>query len=133
LNGVLSELIDLVQDVKQAHLKVPANHALHRELDQLFVDLRSWAEHLAEEDRARGVSPLASMPSVAGRTPEILWPSGASDDEVRQTIAEHLRRLSEHVAQAKDNQDRDGRARSVLEQIQSELGSVLRRFTDAEG
>lgn len=43
--------------------------ALHAVLDQLFDELRSWARLLADQDRALGVSPLASMPTAAGRTP----------------------------------------------------------------
>lgn len=128
LNQVLSELIDLVQDVKQAHRKVPENHALHTELDGLFADLRTWAGNLMEEDQARGVSPLTSMPSVAGRVPANLWPSTASDDEVRHTITELLQALAEHVSVAL----RDGgdvRAQALLTQIQDELRAHIQQLS----
>jgi DNA-binding ferritin-like protein len=121
LNEVLSEVIDVVLDVKQAHRKVPETHALHAELDQLFDDLRAWTRLLVDEDEALGVSPLSRMPSVAGRTPPNLWPGNPSDDEVRRVVDEYLERLGQHVAGALAEQ-KDETARAVLAEVE---GGVL--------
>src|SRR3954464_6651968 len=118
LNEVLSEVIDLVQEVKQAHRKVPEAHALHAELDQLFVDMRTWAQLVAEHDEALGVSPLAMMPSVAGRKPANLWPGEATDDAVRTLIDDHLDRLEQHLRAVRTGGPDNARLREIVDDIE---------------
>jgi DNA-binding ferritin-like protein len=120
LNQVLSEVIDAVLDVKQAHRRVPETHALHAVLDQLFDDLRTWAQSLADQDEALGVSPLASMPTAASRTPPHSWHGAASDEEVRRVVGEHLDRLTQHLSTALAEQH-DDKVRAALAEVERGL------------
>ena len=124
VNDVLSEVIDVVMALRQAHHAVPESHELHGELDQLFSDARTWAELLVEADTARGVSALDYMPSVAGRQRPHLWHGQVSDDEVLGVVTGQLDRLAGHLRAALSEQD-DDRARDVLGRINAEMQSHL--------
>jgi len=129
LNQVLSEVIDAILDVRQANRRVPETQALHRMLDQLFADLRTWARLLADQDQALGVSPLASMPTAAGRTPSNPWHGTASNEEVRRIVGEHLDRLGSHLAAALAEQP-DDQVRAALTEV--EQGILAYRHTLSE-
>jgi DNA-binding ferritin-like protein len=120
LNEVLSEVIDVVLDVRQAHRRVPETHALHAVLDQLFDDLRTWTRLIVDQEHALGVSPLASMPSAAGRKPPYPWHGAASDDEVRRIVGQHLDRLGQHLAAALAEQQ-DDKVRAALGEVERGL------------
>jgi DNA-binding ferritin-like protein len=129
LNQVLSEVIDAILDVRQAHRRVPETQALHTELDQLFADLRTWARLLADQDQALGVSPLASMRSAAGRTPPNPWHGGASTEEVRRIVGEHLGRLGQHLSAALA-EPQDDNIRAALTEVERGILAHQRALSD---
>jgi DNA-binding ferritin-like protein len=129
LNQVLSEVIDAILDVRQAHRRVPETQPLHAELDQLFTDLRTWAGLLADQDQALGVSPLASMPSAADRTPPHPWHGAASNEEVRRIVGEHLDRLGQHLAAALAEQQ-DNKVRAALSEVERGVLAHRRALSD---
>ena len=117
LNQVLTELIDAVLDVRQAHRRVPETYALHALLDQLFADLRTWALLLADLHQALGASPLASMQCASGRTPQNPWHGAASNEEVRRIVGEHLDRLGHHLSAALAEEQND-KVRAALTDVE---------------
>lgn len=129
INQVLSEVIDAILDVKQAHRRVPETQALHAVLDQLFDDLRTWARLLADQDEALGVSPLASMPSGASRTPLNPWHGAASNAEVRRIVGEHLDRLARYLSAALAD-EQDDQIRAALTEVERGVLADTRALSD---
>ena len=122
-------MIDAILDVRQAGRRIPGTQALHGVLDRLFADLRTWAELLAEQDQALGVSPLASMSTGQGRTPPNPWHGGASDEEVRRIVGEHLDRLDGYLAAALAEQG-DDKVRAALTGVQLGILAYTRALSE---
>jgi DNA-binding ferritin-like protein len=129
LNQVLSDVIDAILDVRQAHRRVPETHALHALLDRLFADMRTWAWLLADQDQALGVSPLASMTGASVRTPPSSWHGAASDEEVRRIVGEHLDRLGQHLGAALAEQQ-DDKVRAALTEVERGILAYRRSLSE---
>ena len=84
---------------------------------------------LADQDQALGVSPLASMPSAAGRTPPHPWHGAASNEEVRRIVGEHLDRLGQHLSAALAEQQ-DDKVRAALTEVERGILAHRRAFSD---
>ncbi len=130
LNQALSDVIDTVLDVRQAHRRVPETHALHAVLDRLLDDMRTWAGLLMEQDQALGVSPLANMVSGAGRTPPHSWHGAASDEDVRRVVGEDLDRLGQHLSAALAEQH-DDKVRAALGEVERGLEIDRRALSES--
>lgn len=129
LNQVLSDVIDAILDVRQAHRRVPETHDLHALLDRLFADMRTWARLLADQDQALGVSPLASMTGASGRTPPSPWHGAASDEEVRRIVGEHLDRLGQHLGAALAERQ-DDKVRAALTEVNRGILAYSRALSE---
>ena len=127
LNEILSEVMDVVQDVKQANWRVSPNHSLHAELNELYDDVRAWAQRLILQDESLGVSPLTRIPSAEGRARPSL--GSMTDDEVRQLLGDHLARLDEHVAAALAKQHDPG-SQAALREIDAAVVAHRKALSD---
>ncbi len=98
LNRVLSEIVDVILEVKVALWRSKRTGGLHTELDQLLCDLRGWMTSLGDRDMILGVSPLSFMTSVAGREGPTLWRGDPTESEACSLVGDLLRDMNNHVA-----------------------------------
>jgi len=96
---------------------------------EMLADLRTWAQLLADQDQALGISPLASMASGASRTPPNPWHGAASNEEVRRIVGEHLDRLEHQLSVALAEQYGD-QTQAALTEIQQGILAHRRALSD---
>jgi hypothetical protein len=128
LSTVLDELIDLVQQVKQARWRFGSSVPLRDELDSLFDDVRSWARRLIEEEEDHGHSPLDSMRTASVRQSTLGISGIATAEDVRRALDGTLERVGEHLTRALALQ-----ADSELRAALTDVDDGLRRHRRALG
>lgn len=120
LQAMLDELIDVVQDVKQAHYVVAQRDPFHAELDALFDDLRTWAGELAARSAEAGGS-LGGMTTAAGHRPKALFPRERDDRTIAKALLGPLRQAEDHARSYRFVDLADGLDRHIsrLEEVAS--------------
>jgi DNA-binding ferritin-like protein len=132
--AVLSELVDLAMQVKQAHWKVPQS-PLHEELDALMVACRQWLGELMDRLASLGESPLGPVTTVAGRRMPPMFPAGpVAEGDVLSFFLEHLAgaaaRTGEHLERVRGT---DPDAEKLLAEILDGLAAHQARVRALAG
>ena len=106
LQPLLVELIDLSLTGKQAHWNVtgPQFLPIHRQLDELVTDVRTWADDVAERIQAVGGSADGRSTTVAETSPIETFPSGPVPGD--KVVALVVERLDQIVAATRPRIDR---------------------------
>jgi hypothetical protein len=120
INRVLSEIVDVILEVKVALWRSKRTRGLHAELDQLLCDLTSWTTSLGDRDLLLGVSPLSFMTSVAGRERPTLRRGDPTESEVCSLVGGLLRDMNNHVAAVAEEQT-DDPSRRILADVHLRL------------
>jgi len=108
LQAVLTELLDLSLQTKQAHWNVVGPHfrTLHLELDEIFDDVRKWADEIAERLRALGFAADGRASYIAKHSTLDSLPEGIiSDKEVLTKFSDQLATVASRTRTAIDRLD----------------------------
>jgi len=106
LQPLLVELIDLSLTGKQAHWNVtgPQFLPIHRQLDELVTDARTWADDVAERIQAVGGSADGRVVTVADASSFETFPSGSVPGD--KVVALVVERLDQIIAATRPRIDR---------------------------
>jgi len=106
LQPLLVELIDLSLTGKQAHWNVtgPQFLPIHRQLDELVTDVRTWSDDVAERIQAVGGSADGRSVTVADASPIATFPSGPVPGD--KAVALVVERLDQIIAATRARIDR---------------------------
>jgi hypothetical protein len=122
LNRVLSEIVDVILEVKVALWRSKRTRGLHTELDGLLCDLTGWTTSLGYRDLLLGVSPLSFMTSVAGRERPTPWRGDPTESEVCSLVCDLLGDMNNLVAAVAGEQT-DDPSRRILADVHLRLES----------
>ena len=106
LQPLLVELIDLSLTGKQAHWNVtgPQFLTIHRQLDELVTDVRTWSDDVAERIMAAGGSADGRSRTVAEAGSIDAFPSGPVPSD--KVVALVVERLDQIIAATRPRIDR---------------------------
>lgn len=127
LQPLLVELTDLAFSAKQAHWNVvgPFLRPLHLQLDELFDDLRTWSDRIAERMVALGTPADARIEVVAAQTP--LPSLAAGFLEYRKALSAIVARIDDVISRIRPRIERLGERDLVTQDMVIQITAGLEK------
>ncbi len=127
LQPLLVELTDLAFSAKQAHWNVvgPFFRPLHLQLDDLFDDVRTWSDEVAERMVALGTPADARIEVVAAQTPLPTFAAGFLED--RKVVSAVVARLDDVISRTRPRIERLGESDLVSQDMVIQITAGLEK------